>query len=147
MEEEEIKEIKRFDAGKIAKLTKALDKIFEQTNNCSEDKAVELNECQVTDISHVCMVVAKTEEAKRVLSMFIDTNNIPKLPPLDYIVRKTDVNTECAAKYSTDYILLIMSVLKHTNDHIKISLKEDSPSTLETKHFKFLLAPRIDNDE
>jgi len=143
---EEIKEIKRFEAGKIAKLTKALDKVFEQTNNCSEDNAVKLEECQITDVAHVCMVVAKTEEAKRVLSLFIDTNNIPKLPPLDYIVRKTDVNTECVAKYSTDYILLIMNILKHTQDYIKISLKEDFPSTLETEHFKFLLAPRIDSD-
>jgi len=141
--EEEIKEIKRFETGKIAKLTKALDKVFEQTNNCSEDNAVKLEECQVTDVAHVCMVVAKTEEAKRVLSLFIDTNNIPKLPSLNY---RTDANTECTAKYSTDYILLIMNVLKHTGDEIKISLKEDFPSTLETEHFKFLLAPRIDND-
>jgi len=141
--EEEVKEIKRFDAGKIAKLTKALNKIFEQTNNCSEDDAVNLNDCQVTDVAHVCMVVAKTEEAKRVLSLFVDTSNIPKLPLLNY---RADANTECTANYSTDYILLIMNVLKHTQDYIKISLKEDFPSTLETKHFKFLLAPRIDND-
>jgi len=140
----ETKEIKRFEASKIAKLTKALSKMFEQTNNCSEDNAVKLEDCQVTDIAHVCMVVAKTEEAKRVLSLFVDTNNIPKLPPLDY---RADANTKCTANYSTDYILSIINVLKHTDNHVKISLKKDFPSTLETEHFKFLLAPRIETDD
>ena len=136
--------IKRFDASVGTKITKALSKIFNQTNNCSEDTAITLSECQVTDVAYVCMITAKTEEAKRILSLFVDIDNIPKALSLDYVVQKDDVNKTYTAKYSTEYIMLILNVLKHTQDYIKISLKEDFPSTLETEHFKFLLAPRLE---
>ena len=142
----EIEKIERFEAGDIAKITKALSKIFEQTNNCSEDKAMELKECLVVDLTHVCMVEAKTEKAKRVLATFINIENIPKTPDLDYIVRKDDVNKKYTAIYSMDYTLLILNVLKHTDDHFKISLKEDFPSVIETEYFKFMLAPRIETE-
>jgi len=143
-EKEETIKIERFEAGDIAKITKALSRLFKQTNNCSEDKAIELEECVAVDLAHICMVVAKTEKARRVLATFINTEYLPKTPDLDYIVRKEDINNKYTAVYSMEYTLLILNVLKHTDDHFKISLKEDFPSVIETEHFKFILAPRID---
>ena len=140
------KEIERYEAGDIAKITKALSKMFKQTNNCSENQAVELEYCATVDIANICLVEAKTEKAKRVLSIFIDIDNIPKQLSLDYIVRFIDVNKKYTSKYSTDYVLQILDVLKHTCDHIKVSLKEDFPSVIETNDFKFTLAPRIERD-
>lgn len=146
MEEEETKVIRRFDAGQLSKITKALDKLFVRTNNCSEDMAIKLDECTVVDPAIVCMTIAKTEEAKRCLSLFVNTQQTPKIPNLDYIVRKDDVNKTYTANYSVDYFTSILNVLKHTQDYIKISLKENNPSIVETEHFKFLLAPRIEED-
>ena len=140
------KEIKRYEAGDIAKITKALSKMFKQTNNCSKEQAIKLEYCATIDIAYICMIEAKTEKAKRVLSIFIDIDNIPKQFSLDYIVRSADVNKKYTSKYSTDYVLQILNVLKHTCDHIKVSLKEDFPSVIETNDFKFTLAPRIERD-
>ena len=144
--EEETKVIRRFDAGQLTKITKALDKIFTQTNNCSEDTAVNLDRCVAVDPAHVCMVIAQTEEAKRCLSLFVNTEQTPKTPESDYVVRSSDINKLYTASYSMDYMISILNVLKHTQDYFKISLKEDFPSTIETEHFKFLLAPRIEED-
>ena len=139
--------VKEFEAGNTKRIIKALEKIFVRIDKCSEKQAIELKECQVTDIAHVCMVVANTDKAKGILSSFVNITNIPKLPSLDYIVRKDDTNKKYTAGYSLDYITAILNVLKHTSDNIRISLKEDSPSMIETKHFRFLLAPRIETDD
>ena len=143
----EEKIINRFEAKNIIKLTRTLGKIFEQTNNCSEDTAIELEKCAVVDSANVCMVEAKTEEAKRAMSLFINTENIPKDVCIDYIVRKDDINKKYTASYSTDYMVSILNVLNCIDDHVRISLKEDAPSILETKDLKFFLAPRISSEE
>ena len=145
-EEEETKVIRRFDAGQLAKITKALEILFVQTNNWSEDMAVKLDECVSVEPANVCMVIAKTEEAKRCLSLFVNTQQTPKIPNIDYVVRKDDVNKLYTSSYSMDYTISILNVLKHTQDYFKISLKEDQASVIETEHFKFLLAPRIESE-
>lgn len=149
MEKENIenKEIKRFEAGVEAKLLKALSKIFLETNNTTEEDAVNNGSHKAVDPAHICMCIAKTEEAKRTISRFADKNNDLKVPNLDWRIKKEDIYKESGCNYDSEYLGNIYNVLKINGDHLKIWLKQDFPAKLENEHFEFLLAPRMESGD
>ena len=139
--ENKTKEIKRFDAKIESKLLTQISKLLKQQNEVTEEKAIESETpIGVMDATNVSMVIAKTEESKRVLSRFL-TEREDKIPELDYKTARTN-NT---AKYPISYVIKIMAILNVTNDSVNISLLNDFPSTFENDHFKIILAPRIEN--
>jgi hypothetical protein len=100
-------------------------------------------EMGILDPANVCMIVAKTDEAKMILSMFIDADEPErKVPNLDYS-NSTAFNV---CKYSMEYLKKMFDFFELCEDTIKISMKKDFPITFENDHFKIILAPRIESD-
>ena len=87
------------------------------------------------------MVQAKTEQAKRVLSRFVeDEEENRSLPKLDY---SSGYGT--GSKYAANYLKKIMDLLYTKDATIKLSVGKDYPATFENKDFSIILAPRIED--
>ena len=142
--------MQRFDPKTESKLLIALSKIFRQAeeDQISEDEAVKLDYLSVVDIDNVCMVIPKTEEARRTLSRFARKSYQPRQPSLSFVPTEDEVksHTSMTSSYNIEYIEKIVKVLSITSDIITISLNHDTPSKLENNHFIFYLAPRIMED-
>ena len=143
MENEEV--VKRFEAGVEAKVLKSLTKLFSEYNNCSEADIFALKKpVSCVDPAYVCMVTAKSDEAKRVLVRFVNKDNMPNYPTL------AD-NGEGNSCYPIDYLTNIIAVInsmttKYVSDPVRFKLGTDTPAIISNPHFEFLLAPRIEED-
>lgn len=139
--------MKRYDIKTEAKLLKALMKLKGVEQNClSEETAILKERLGVMDCANVCLIEATNEEAKRVLSRFIDAETeIKKTPELDY-------NTIYGfSKYSAEYLQKIFNLFGcfadlDSIDSVTIKTNKDYPATFENEHFKIILAPRVNND-
>ena len=137
--------VKRFEAGVEAKVLKSLAKLFRDYNNCTEADIFEMKKpVSCVDPYHVCMVTAKTDEAKRVLARFVNKDNMPNYPTL------AD-NGEGNSCYPIDYLTNIIAVInsmttKYVSDPVRFKLGTDTPAIISNPHFEFLLAPRIEED-
>lgn len=136
------KNVKRFGESETLKLIKALTQLFQiEEESINEDYLVETN-ITIIDPANVCCVTGKSEQAKRILSMFKCSKVEDKPEPkLDYVMEKGEIPK---SRYSQEYLLKIMNILKITSDSIDITTRHDYPITLENKDFKFILAPRIE---
>ncbi len=128
------------------KLLEALENIFNDNHNkykpLKEENYIAL--CP----SNVCMVIAKNDEAKRWILRFLSVdsegNTNRTLPTLDL---KSEKGEEQKVKLSMEYMEKIFKILSKTDDDsISITAKKYYPSVIENKYFKFILAPRIEND-
>jgi len=145
--EQETKQIQveRFEPKLEAKLIIKLNKILVAAEKPLTEENALKQDMAVMDPSNVTMVVAKTEEAKRVLARFINVESATKVPELEF----NEPNRPCISKYSVLYlqpIIDIFNVFKGGYDSIKISMKADYPIVLENEHLKIILAPRLEND-
>ena len=96
----------------------------------------------LVDPANVCMIIAKTETAKHILTGFIDSDGRTQTEPnLDYA---HDGNFTTQSKFSGEYLKVIFGILSASGDSINISTKKEYPGSFETKDFKLILAPRID---
>jgi len=50
------------------------------------------------------------------------------------------------AKFSSNYFKIITQILSTLGEPITLKVKEDNPLIIETKHFKIILAPRVETD-
>lgn len=136
-------------------LIKKLNKILNYaTDKYSEQETANKEVVAVMDGANVCMVIAKTQQSKQVLRHFVDKNVVDqKVPTLDY----TNCTHESKCKFSIDYIEKFIEVFNvfdkakfvgkgNEIDSVEISVKFEYPSIWENEHFKFILAPRINND-
>lgn len=140
----EKKKVLRFSELFTLKLIKKLSAIFPiRENSVSEDYLIK-QDYNVIDPANVCKVMPKSEEAKRLLSMFVDYDNDKPEPKLDFNPDKVEPQQ---VKLSLDYIIKILDILNVTQGGFKITVKTDYPTCIENKHFKFILAPRICDDE
>ena len=135
--------IERFEAVTEVKLICALDKMFNPTNNTTETDAANMDNCIVVDPSHVILCIAKTEKAKRILSRFVDKNNVPKIPNFDFELEKGQI---AKSLYSTDFLGQIYNVLKQNGNHLILTMGIDKPIKIENEEFEFWLAPRIEDE-
>jgi hypothetical protein len=145
-----LKSVDRFSTSEERKFHKQLGKFMTEEIDCiSETYALNMEECCVVDRANVCMIVAKTERARLILRRYmnVEIEKESKEVKLDYEMPK-DVLT---SKYSSTYLhhaMLFMSALniKSHDESVIIKLKKDFPITIESKDFKFILAPRAHGD-
>jgi hypothetical protein len=153
----EKKKALRFEEKQYIRLVKLLSGIFQiEGESITEDWAME-NEFYAVDPANVCMAIPKTEEAKRILAIFRafepERNSYPNM---DYIPEykffpdkepKEQIKIkEQKVKLSQEYLRKILEILNVTDDAVELTVKKDYPITVENMHFKFILAPRIEND-
>jgi hypothetical protein len=153
----EKKKAKRFNDKDYIKLIKSMSKMFPiQSESVDEEWALK-NEMNVIDPANVCMVIPKTEEAKRLLVIFKDFENDRPSPDLDLTPDYTFypekapeeqivINPQMA-KFSQEYVRNILEILNVTDDAVTFTIKKDYPAIIENTHFKFIIAPRIQNEE
>ncbi len=137
-----------------------MSKVFEiQSESINEEWAVN-NQFGVIDPANVLLVIGKTEEARRLLSIFKPFNSEVKIPTLDwvpdytYTPKNEEKNTpelieikQQKCKFSQEYIIKIFNILNACEDSISITTKYDYPGLFENKDFKFILAPRITSED
>lgn len=148
-------EVKRFEPKLESDLLKALGKILSQQDGITEEAAISMESFAIMDPSNVCMIVAKSEEAKRILSRFAHSENAQhgnygKIPELygDKIEGHT-------SKYNTDYLVQGIGIFKcfkkktdkGESPSTRIWTAKDYPLIMENAHIKYILAPRVNNDE
>lgn len=130
------------DVKTEAKLLKAFSKIFAE-QPLDENRPPTTEEYPVMDPANVCMCVATSPEAKRVLSRFSNKNDEAiKVPPLDYD------NAEGLApisKYNTEYLKLIINCFSVVDESATLKLRRDYPLKVVGSEFYFVLAPRVEN--
>ena len=139
--------IERYEAKEEAKLLKALDQIFNRSNNTTEEEALmtkSLNDDDITvynktvDPSHCIMITALSERGKRIISRYVDHDNVPNNPALDY---SNDIGD---SKISTEFIIKCTAILQIDQDYIQFICGNDKPLILKTEDFEILIAPRIE---
>lgn len=142
------KEVKRFEVRDEVRVITALTKFFDKiTVPISEEEALKRDNLALLEPANVCLIQAKTEEAKRCLSRFIDKNDTCReAPELQYNTKEND--GEIKSSYSIEYFNPIINLFKATKDEkFSIKINVDYPATLENEHFKVTLAPRIEVDD
>lgn len=143
--EEPKKKAKRFTPLVASGILRELDNIFsaEGGDTLDEDDAIK-KDIAITDPANVLMVIGKSEEAKRLLCIFISPeSDMRKMPDLSFISN----DKPASSLFSFDYFYKIISVLNVSGcDSIRISVNNDHPIKLENKHFAFILAPRIEDE-
>jgi exosome complex RNA-binding protein Csl4 len=118
------------------KILRILDKLFKDRNNT---KLPEPENYSVIDNVNICMITAKTEEAKKILLRFIDIENQKKDVNIEY------TNEISVSKFSTEYLNKILKIFEY-NDTVKITMGKDKPITIENEDFKVILAPKSGDD-
>lgn len=135
----------RFNEKEYTKLINLMSKIFEiQTESVNEEWAVN-NDFGVIDPANVCLIIGKTEEAKRLLSIFKPFESDTKIPNLDYSPEGETKEKGQKARFSHEYFNKIIQVLNVTDEALNITIKYDYPGLFENRHFKFILAPRVND--
>lgn len=126
------------------KLITQLGKFFGEKPELECKEIKERYKKMYQDACGVLGIIPKTAIAKRMIEGFDVTAG--KTATLDYKINKKEVETEVVCKYSTDYLIKIFKVIKEMGDEIslKIRIKKDYPLSIETKHFIFILAPRVE---
>ena len=139
----------RFTPELEAKLIKALSGLLSGQVGISEDKAVSMPLIMVLDPANVAGVVAKSQEAKRLIARFVDPERLEqKIPEYNYIT--TGSLRPNTAKYSFEYLSKILAVFKcfetkwRNDSGVLISVARDYPGMFENEHFSVILAPRVD---
>jgi len=140
--DEEKKQVKRFDIKTEAKLLTKISKILiAEDNPLSEEEAINKEVMAPMDPANVCMIIARTEEAKRVLSRFCTEGIKERIPEMDFTTDKI-----ITSKYSTDYLKRLIDIFQCMSETVKFSMSAEYPLMMENEHFKVMLAPRVEND-
>jgi hypothetical protein len=145
----ELSQITRFDEKTEKKIVNALKKLIDlEKVPMSEEDALKGDSLFRTDVANVCMVEAKTPEARLILAKFIakDWECPFTLPKLEFWETSC---IEVASKYSEDYLKQIIALLSSTptkNGSIEIKMKNTYPAQFSNQHWKLVLAPRVEDD-
>jgi hypothetical protein len=132
--------MKRFEINQEIKLLRLFKNIFSaETDSWTEEEAIS-KQVVIIDPANVLMCTAVSEEAKRLLCRFKNREQEEKKEPeLEY------TSTELAvSSFSMEYMNKIMSIMS-LGEKIKITNKKDFPITIENVHFRFILAPRVED--
>jgi hypothetical protein len=126
---------------KEIKLLKALSKIFKEPKNKNEELVFGTVLNSYMDASNILMIELKTEEMFNIFKRFVEEDSkLIKCVTLDF-------KEECKpkSKYHAGYLKYILECFVAIDENPVIEFNTDFPITLECQHFKFILAPRIDN--
>ena len=135
--------MQRFEPKVEAGIIKALSKFLKCSEPITEEEAIKRDDLMTITECQVMMVIARTEKAKRVLSRFTDKEFKGKIPELDYIASE-----EVKSKYNIEYLNYALRVVKAIDktSSVNLFIKKDYPITLEIEDFKFIIAPKIENE-
>lgn len=144
--EEEPLTYETFNQKETEQLTKAISKIFEWSNKQRTlTKELLRKGFGVLDPASICMITAKTPQAMAILIGFHDADNEIQRP---ITLKKYDTKKNEKSKFSTEYLLLGMKIFDLFEEQsVWIKTGTDYPITIENKHFQFILAPRIDQED
>jgi len=138
--------MKRFDINMEYGLIKILRDMLpepDETSLVSESRAAAMKKCIVMCPSNIMMVVAKSEEAKRVLSRFLDKRQLGhKYPDLNY---KSIIGEVIKSKYNLEFLKDIWNLFDQMDIGMEIQINGEYPATFSNEHFEVILAPRVDN--
>ena len=139
-------EIKRYAIKNEQKMLKILSKNFSTENKFSEDVLVKKQHVQIFDKAHIVMIIAKTEEAKRLVSRFYSSKTIiPKAAEQkSYIAKESQM---IRTTVSCEYLLDMVELLKLTSEYITFFMRGNYPVRMETDEMVVILAPRIDESD
>jgi hypothetical protein len=151
-----MKQITKFPLELEIKLFTQLKKLFKAyavEDQLTEQQLSDAEQVTVMTQCNVLMCIAKTQETRQVLRPFIcKDDKINKEPTLDYSVGKMGTG----AKISMDYLKRVIDILdvfnklnyKNTYSQVnaKIQTLHDYPLTIENEYFRFIIAPRVEND-
>ena len=143
-QQQQSEDVIRWSAQQESKIIKECSKILHDSEE--EPKEEEIlsypNDYGIMDCANVCMVIPKTNQAKRLLTRFT-LKNPTKAPKIEY---ESLTGESAISKYSIEYSEKIIKILKHDGETIKIKLKRDYPATFETPNLKIILAAQVYND-
>jgi hypothetical protein len=140
-------QMQKFEEKVEKKVVNALKKLFDlEDNPMTEEQALKLENLFRTDVSTVCLVEARTPEARLVLAKFMDKDyEIPyNLPSLEFYDKST---CEIVSRYSETYlksIIGLLSVSPSKNGSIEVKMRGTYPAQFSNDHWKIVLAPRIE---
>ena len=144
----------RFSTRQESKLHKLLQSsgygFHDVPDHISEIDAVE-KEIVVTDSANVCMIVGKSVRARLFLRRYVSIEEKKMTAPnLGYItIDKNYEGKEIRSKYSLKAVkgsIAFFEAVPDNGEALSIKLKHDYPITIENNDFKFVIAPRVDND-
>ena len=126
-----------------AEIIKKLSDLFSiAAETPSEEEFIKKDVC-ITDPANVCGVYGKTEEAKRMLCLFQEEKaTCREIPKYEY-----DCKEIAKARFSMEYIKKIMAIIEIDTESVAITIGKDFPIKIENKHFCFILAPRVTEEE
>lgn len=139
----------RFRIGELKKMNRKktiteLKKIFKESTD--KGNPIPAEEQQIyLDPANVMGIIPKTDIALKLLIENFDVGKPSKIPELKY----DNAKRESTANYSIEYIKKVLEFIKCFSDEEKnvfLSVANDYPLTVELKHFKIVLAPRINNE-
>jgi len=97
----------------------------------------EATELSIMDKTNVVMITSKSKDGIELIRNFVDLNN--------ELTKDITINYESGkGSYNMEYLKHIMKVFEK-DDRIKIQTGYDQPMTIENKHFKIIVAPKIEN--
>ena len=147
--------IKRFNTQLELEVLKVLSKILPtKVTPISEEMALKRDDLGVMDAGNVCMIIAKSEEAKRVLFKFVDSDiPIQKIP---LFFDKPDILSS-RSNFSIAYLKSLMKLFicfenekiarDYNSGSLWLQMGHDYPLVMENDHFKIILAPRVENND
>ena len=123
-----------------------LKKIFKEKDISKAKEIPESEQKGYLDPANVLMIIPKTNIGLDILTSNFEIGEPQKVPDLIYD-NKEGLNSSC--KFSIEYMSIILEFIKcfgNSEETIKFSVSKDYPLSVELKHFKIILAPRIDNE-
>ena len=142
-------ECKKFDILMEAKMLKSISKILEAPGlSITEEQALSLDLVAVPDRTMVTVIKAKTEEAKRFLSRFIELEQ--QIPPIDQLDWNCKGDKEIKSQYPIEYMDKYLNFFKcmvnkyGDEDGVTLKILPDYPMSMENQHFQVIIAPRVE---
>ena len=138
--------MKRFEINQEVKLLRLLNACFNSyTNSWSEEEAI-LKGVTIIDAANVLMCTGISEEAKVLLCRFKGFDELKKDEPnlnTNFDEKKSS-NELAVSSFSMEYMNKIMRIMS-LGEKIKITNRKDFPVIIENEHFRFILAPRVED--
>lgn len=137
-----------------ARIRSAIGKLFEEVTGDQVREAALLTapHVRVVDAAHVAMIEALTPEAKLALRPFIHPDLHaslvwPKFTASAFPMDSSSPPPEAGrgrALFSTDYLFPLLRIFEESGEAVTVEATNDCPLLLANKHFRALLAPRIE---
>jgi len=134
---------KKLNIKEKSKLYKKISLLIKEPEKQSEND-IQSFLGSIIDDNCIFMIVAKSQEMKEILKSFASEKRNKEVPNnLNYF--SINNNEEIKAMYNTKCFYKIINIFNCFDyESFSIKIKKDYPATIENKHLKIVLAPRIE---